>query len=68
MKIVLNNEETELNGCDEINVNDLLDRVKFASPVIMVRVNDKLVKKINHGDFRVKAGDNVIAIPLVGGG
>ena len=68
MKIVLNNEETELNGCDEINVNDLLNRVKFASPVIMVRVNDKLVKKINHGDFRVKAGDDVVAIPLVGGG
>ena len=68
MKIVLNNEETELNGCDEINVNELLNRVKFASPVIMVRVNDKLVKKINHGDFRVKAGDDVVAIPLVGGG
>ena len=68
MKIVLNNEETELNGCDEINVNDLLNRMKFASPVIMVRVNDKLVKKVNHGDFRVKAGDDVVAIPLVGGG
>jgi len=68
MKIVLNNKETELNGFDEINVNDLLNRVKFVSPVIMVRVNDKLVKKINHGDFRVKAGDDVVAIPLVGGG
>jgi len=68
MKIVLNNKETELNGCDEIYVNDLLDRVEFASPVILVRVNDKLVKKINYGDFRVKSGDDVIAIPLVGGG
>lgn len=68
MKIVLNNKETELNGFDEINVNDLLNRVKFVSSVIMVRVNDKLVKKINHGDFRVKAGDDVVAIPLVGGG
>lgn len=68
MKIVLNNKETELDGCDEINVKDLLDRVEFNSPVIMVRVNDKLVKKTNHGDFQIKPGDNVIAIPLVGGG
>jgi len=68
MKIVLNNKETELNGCDEINVKDLLNRVEFTSPIILVRVNDKLVKKTNHGDFHIKPGDNVIAIPLVGGG
>ena len=68
MKFILNNKETELNGFDEIYVKDLLDRVEFNSPVILVRVNDKLVKKTNHGDFRVKPGDNVIAIPLVGGG
>lgn len=68
MKIVLNNKETELNGFDQINVKNLLNRVEFTSPIIMVRVNGKLVKKTNHGDFQIKPGDNVIAIPLVGGG
>lgn len=71
MKIILNDQETEvseLKGPTGLTVNNLLKETAFSAPVIMVRVNDRLIKKTNYDDFIVKPGDDVAIIPLVGGG
>lgn len=68
MKLVLNNKKTEIEGHDALSVKALLETTGFASTVIMVKVNNRLVKKADYEGFRVNPGDNVIVVPLVGGG
>jgi thiamine biosynthesis protein ThiS len=71
MKIVLNNKSLEIKVEKEhpgITINHLLEEVSFSTPVIMVRVNDRLIKKENYNEFIVKPGDQVAIIPLVDGG
>jgi sulfur carrier protein len=71
MKIVLNDKDLEITDEREhpgITIDRLLEETSFSAPVIMVRVNDRLIKKENYSEFIVKPGDHVAIIPLVGGG
>lgn len=68
MKITINNKEIDLKDYEEINVIDLLKVTRFTSPMTLVKVNGKLVKKTNYDDCFIKSGDQIIAIPIVGGG
>jgi thiamine biosynthesis protein ThiS len=68
MKITVNYKEIELPGYDCINITDLLIEIGYTSTVIMVKVNGHLVKKADQGDYLIHPGDDVIAIPIVGGG
>lgn len=71
MKIILNDKDLEIMDDVEhpdITIDDLLEKTSFSAPVIMVRVNDRLIKKENYSDFIVRPGDDVAIIPLVGGG
>ena len=68
MKLTVNNKETELKGYDRIDVPGLLHEIGYNSTVIMVKVNGQLIKKAEQEGFFVEPGDDVIAVPLVGGG
>ncbi len=67
MKIVLNNNLCELKG-DSISVADLLKEMKFTFPLIVVKVNNRLIKKDEYQETLIKDGDQVEAIHLISGG
>ena len=48
MKIVLNNRETDYPG-ETLTVKELLKAMNFIFPMIVVKVNGKLIKKENYG-------------------
>ena len=68
MKITLNRREAELQGPGPISVKRLLAEKKFVFPLIVVRVNGKLVKKQDYASALVADGDNVEAFHLTSGG
>ena len=68
MKIVLNKRKTELKQYNEITIDKLLEEVRYSFPLIIVKVNNRLIKKENYKAAVVKDGDTVDVIHLVGGG
>ncbi|MCP4217450.1 MAG: sulfur carrier protein ThiS [bacterium] len=68
MKITVNNNETRLDRYEQINVKQLLAHMKYTFPMIVVKVNGKLVKKPQYETFQIVDGDVVQAIHLIGGG
>jgi sulfur carrier protein len=68
VKITLNKKETELSGRDRISVKDLLAEKAYVFPLIVVRVNGKLVKKQDYAATQVREGDTVDAFHLTSGG
>ncbi len=67
MKILLNNREATYDA-SQLTVRQLLDAMNFTFPMIVVKVNDKLVKREQYGDVLVRDGDSVEAIHLISGG
>ena len=67
-RISVNGEEREVNG--DITIMDLLDLmgVKFREVGLAVAVNDEVVPKSEYKTRRVKEGDKVEIVQLVGGG
>ena len=68
MKILLNNRQTELNELDKITVKEFLVRMKFTFPMIIIKINQQLIKKEHYSETWIKDGDKVDAIHLIGGG
>ncbi len=68
MKLIVNNKPVELKDHNEINVKNLLAEMKYTFPMIVVKVNNKLIKKDQYETHIIKAGDRVDAIHLIGGG
>jgi thiamine biosynthesis protein ThiS len=67
MKITVNNSEVSMAG-ETLSVRELLDRMNFTFPLIVVKVNGHLVKKDEYERIFVGDGDNVEAIHLISGG
>lgn len=67
MKIVLNNREAVYDS-DEMSIRQLLDVMNFTFPMIVVKVNDRLVRKEQYTDTLIRDGDTVEAIHLISGG
>lgn len=67
MKIILNNRETEYPGA-ALTVRELLTAMNFTFPMIVVKVNDQLVKKEHYPETPIHDGDRVEAIHLISGG
>lgn len=63
-----------LNGKDlnedfgEISVTDLLIKMKYTYPMLIVRVNGRVIQEESFKDTLIKNGDRVEAIHLVAGG
>ena len=67
MKITLNNNEVSMAG-ESFSVRELLALMNFTFPMIVVKINGRLVKKEDYERVFVGDGDNVEAIHLISGG
>ena len=67
MRITLNNSEVSMAG-ESFSVRELLALMKFTFPMIVVKINGRLVKKDDYERVFVGDGDNVEAIHLISGG
>jgi len=67
MKINLNNNEVSMAG-ESFSVRELLALMKFTFPMIVVKINGRLVGKEDYDRVFVGDGDNVEAIHLISGG
>lgn len=67
MKIKLNNREEEFAG-DELTVEEIIALKSYAFKMLVVRLNDHLVKKDMYSSTFVKDGDDLKVIHLVSGG
>ena len=67
MKITLNNSEVSMAG-ESFSVRELLTLMKFTFPMIVVKINGRLVRKEDYERVFVGDGDNVEAIHLISGG
>jgi sulfur carrier protein len=68
VKITLNRQEAELPGSEPISVKRLLAEKKYVFPLIVVRVNGRLVRKQEYATALVRDGDTVEAFHLTSGG
>ncbi|WRQ34064.1 sulfur carrier protein ThiS [Bacteroidales bacterium MB20-C3-3] len=67
MRIKLNNREEEFAG-DELTVEEIIALKSYAFKMLVVRLNDQLVKKDMYSSTFVKDGDDLKVIHLVSGG
>lgn len=67
MKITLNNRPEMFEG-EELSVSAIMEAKSFAFKMLVVRLNDQLVKKDSYGTTLVKDGDDLKIIHLVSGG
>lgn len=67
MRITLNNSEVSLAG-ESFSVRELLALNKFTFPMIVVKVNGRLVRREDYERVFVGDGDVVEAIHLISGG
>ena len=67
MKIILNNTEESFE-MDNLNIAELLKLKNFIFKMLVIKVNDKLIKKNEYDNTIIKDGDNVIILHLVSGG
>ncbi|MEN8222434.1 MAG: sulfur carrier protein ThiS [Acidobacteriota bacterium] len=68
MKILLNNRNETYDEWEKISVEQLLKLKNFTFPMIIVKINGKLIKKENYSDSVIKDGDDVTALHLISGG
>ncbi len=67
MKIILNNKEEEFT-CDHLTINELLKEKNFTFKMLVIKVNNQLVKKSEYNSAMVKDGDDVMVLHLISGG
>jgi len=68
MKIVLNNEETQLTGISELTVEQLLKIKNFTFKMLVVKVNDKVIRRDDYKTTPIYEGDVVAVVHLISGG
>lgn len=67
MKIILNNREEEFDK-SEMTVKELLAEKNFTFKMLVIKINNKLVRKENYDSTVILEGDNVSVIHLISGG
>jgi thiamine biosynthesis protein ThiS len=67
MKIVLNNKEEELAG-DVITISELLKVKNFTFKMLVIKVNNKLIRKNEYDSALIHEGDDVMVLHLISGG
>jgi len=66
MRVFLNGEEEEIR--DNVTVADLLQDLQITLQYGAVAVNRKVVRKKDHQEIRLQAGDRIEIVRPVGGG
>ena len=67
MKIMLNNRAETIEG-DDFSVSQIMVIKSFKFRMLVVRLNDRLIKKEEYETTLVKDGDDLKIIHLVSGG
>lgn len=67
MKIILNTREEEFDK-SEMTIRELLTEKNFTFKMLVIKVNNKLVKKEAYETTIITEGDNVSVIHLISGG
>jgi sulfur carrier protein len=67
MKIYLNHKELSMAG-ESLSVRELLTMMKFTFPMIIIKINSRLIKKEDYERVFIGDGDQVEAIHLISGG
>lgn len=67
MNIILNNR-TQSFEQNNLTVAQLLLIMKYSYKMLIIKVNNELVKKDQYESFKIKDGDNVEVIHLMSGG
>lgn len=67
MNIILNNRTQSFEE-NNLTVAQLLLIMKYSYKMLIIKVNNELVKKDQYESFKIKDGDNVEVIHLMSGG
>lgn len=67
MKIQLNNNPEELEGTS-MSITELLEVKKYSFKMLVIKVNDVIVKRDAYTTTFIKEGDDVLVIHLMSGG
>jgi len=67
MQIILNNRTEEFEG-QKLTISAIMELKSFKFKMLVVRLNDQLVKKEDYDTAVVKDGDDLKIIHIVSGG
>ncbi|MFZ4401489.1 MAG: sulfur carrier protein ThiS [Bacteroidales bacterium] len=67
MNIILNNTAETIEA-NEISIAQLLVLKNFIFKMLVIKVNEQIVKKQDYENTLIKDGDNVMVLHLVSGG
>ena len=67
MKVVLNNRE-EVFDNNQHTISEIFEIMNFTFPRVIVKLNGKLIKKLQYPETIVIEGDNLEVIHLISGG
>ncbi len=67
MNIILNNNSESFEN-KEMSIAEILKVKNFIFKMLVIKVNDKIIKKQEYETTIVKEGDNVVILHLVSGG
>lgn len=67
MKIILNNTPEDINR-ENLTVTELLRVKNFTFKMLVIKINNELVKKTDYDSAQIREGDNVSVLHLVSGG
>jgi len=67
MNIILNNNPESFER-SEMSIAQLLIEKNFIFKMLVIKVNDKVIRKQEYESCIVKDGDNVVVLHLVSGG
>lgn len=67
MKFILNNNPEDIDQ-NIISISELLSLKNFIFKMLVIKINDKVIKKQEYETTYVEEGDNVVILHLVSGG
>lgn len=67
MNIILNNRPEEIEAT-VLTVKELLEYKNFTFKLLVVKINNKLIKRDQYEYAEIRDGDNVTVLHLVSGG
>ncbi len=67
MKIKLNNRQEEFDR-NSMTIRELLDEKNFTFKMLVIKINNKLVRKEDYDTSLVHDGDDVCVLHLISGG
>jgi sulfur carrier protein len=68
MKITLNNNIEEFESVSQYTVTELLKAKNFVFKMLIIKINDTIIKKDEYDQAIIREGDNVMVIHLISGG